>query len=96
MSALIFYLFLALFVSFICSLTESVLLSTPQTFLITIKEKEKWAKRIECGMIRPDMDAISASKIHPPPRECRVIPKKRKNETFEIPDCRPALARRKK
>ena len=43
MSALIFYLFLALFVSFICSLTESVLLSTPQTFLITIKNKEKWA-----------------------------------------------------
>ena len=43
MSALIFYLFLALFVSFICSLTESVLLSTPQTFLITIKDKEKWA-----------------------------------------------------
>ena len=43
MSALIFYLFLALFVSFICSLTESVLLSTPHTFLITIKDKEKWA-----------------------------------------------------
>jgi len=43
MSALIFYLFLALFVSFICSLTESVLLSTPQTFLTTIKDKEKWA-----------------------------------------------------
>ena len=43
MSALFFYLFLALFVSFICSLTESVLLSTPQTFLITIKDKEKWA-----------------------------------------------------
>ena len=59
-------------------------------------EKEKWAKRIECGMTRPDMDAISASKIHPPPKECRVVSKKRKNETFEIPDCRPALARRKK
>lgn len=43
MSALIFYLILALFVSFICSLTESVLLSTPQSYLITIKEKEKWA-----------------------------------------------------
>ncbi len=43
MSALIFYLFLALFVSFICSLTESVLLSTPQSFLITIRDKEKWA-----------------------------------------------------
>ena len=43
MSALIFYLFIALFVSFICSLTESVLLSTPQSFLITIRDKEKWA-----------------------------------------------------
>lgn len=43
MSALIFYLFLALIVSFICSLTESVLLSTPQTYLITIKDKESWA-----------------------------------------------------
>ena len=43
MSALIFYLFLALIVSFICSLTESVLLSTPQTYLITIKDKEAWA-----------------------------------------------------
>ncbi len=43
MGALIFYLFLALFVSFICSLTESVLLSTPKTYLTTIKEKEKWA-----------------------------------------------------
>ena len=44
MSALFFYLFLALFVSFICSLTESVLLSTPQSFLVTVREKEKWAK----------------------------------------------------
>ena len=43
MSALFFYLFLALFVSFICSLTESVLLSTPQTYLRTINNKEKWA-----------------------------------------------------
>ena len=43
MSALIFYLILALFVSFICSLTESVLLSTPQSYLITIKNKEKWS-----------------------------------------------------
>tara|TARA_B100001113_G_C21079974_1_gene609425 strand:- start:362 stop:1402 length:1041 start_codon:yes stop_codon:yes gene_type:complete len=43
MSALFFYLFLALFVSFICSLTESVLLSTPQSFLITIRDKEQWA-----------------------------------------------------
>ena len=43
MGALIFYLFLALFFSFVCSLTESVLLSTPKSFLITIKDKENWA-----------------------------------------------------
>ena len=44
MGALISYLLLALVVSFICSLTESVLLSTPQTYLISIKDKEKWVK----------------------------------------------------
>ena len=32
MFALISYLFLALFVSFMCSIMESVLLSTPQSF----------------------------------------------------------------
>ncbi|MBH76352.1 MAG: hemolysin [Flavobacteriales bacterium] len=43
MGVLLAYLFLALIVSFLCSLTESVLLSTPQTYLTTIKEKENWA-----------------------------------------------------
>ncbi len=43
MGILLAYLFLALIVSFLCSLTESVLLSTPQTYLTTIKEKESWA-----------------------------------------------------
>ena len=43
MGVLLAYLFLALIVSFLCSLTESVLLSTPQTYLTTIKEKESWA-----------------------------------------------------
>jgi len=43
MSELFAYLFLALFVSFLCSLAESVLLTTPKTFLTTIKEKQKWA-----------------------------------------------------
>ena len=43
MSELIAYLFLALFVSFLCSLAESVLLSTPKTFLTSIKEKQSWA-----------------------------------------------------
>ena len=39
MGILLAYLFLALIV-FLCSLTESVLLSTPQTYLTTIKEKK--------------------------------------------------------
>lgn len=44
MSALISYLFLALFVSFVCSMAESVLLSIPQTYLSTLQNKEKWAQ----------------------------------------------------
>ncbi len=45
MIALFAYLFLALFVSFICSIMESVLLSTPQSFLIVKHEKgHHWAK----------------------------------------------------
>ncbi len=39
MALLLFYLFLALFVSFLCSIMESVLLSTPLSFL-NVKEKE--------------------------------------------------------
>ena len=38
------YLFLALFVSFLCSIMESVLLSTPQSYLVVNQEKGgKWA-----------------------------------------------------
>lgn len=45
MIALILYLFLALFVSFLCSIMESVLLSTPQSFLIVKQDKGNlWAK----------------------------------------------------
>ena len=45
MIALIAYLFLALFVSFLCSIMESVLLSTPQSFLIVKQDKgHAWAK----------------------------------------------------
>lgn len=45
MIALIAYLFLALFVSFLCSIMESVLLSTPQSFLIVKGDKGfHWAK----------------------------------------------------
>ena len=39
MVALILYLFLAIFVSFLCSIMESVLLSTPQSFLLVKQEK---------------------------------------------------------
>lgn len=46
MVLLLAYLFLALFVSFLCSIMESVLLSTPQSFLIVKQEKDElWAKR---------------------------------------------------
>lgn len=45
MIVLITYLFLALIVSFLCSIMESVLLSTPQSFLIVKHEKGyNWAK----------------------------------------------------
>jgi CBS domain containing-hemolysin-like protein len=46
MALLLFYLFLALFVSFLCSIMESVLLSTPPSFLVVKQEQEKaWAVR---------------------------------------------------
>lgn len=45
MLALFAYLFLALFVSFLCSIMESVLLSTPQSFLIVKHDKgNHWAQ----------------------------------------------------
>ncbi|NPD47466.1 MULTISPECIES: CNNM domain-containing protein [unclassified Lentimicrobium] len=45
MLLLLFYLFLALFVSFLCSIMEAVLLSTPQSFLIVKQENgNAWAK----------------------------------------------------
>ena len=45
MILLLFYLFLALFISFLCSIMEAVLLSTPQSFLIVKQEnKNAWAK----------------------------------------------------
>lgn len=45
MITLITYLFLALFVSFLCSILESVLLSTPHSFLIVKQERgHVWAK----------------------------------------------------
>lgn len=45
MALLLFYLFLALIVSFLCSIMEAVLLSTPQSFLMVKQEEGKgWAK----------------------------------------------------
>jgi magnesium and cobalt exporter, CNNM family len=45
MLLLLAYLFLALFVSFLCSIMESVLLSTPQSFLfVKINKGHEWAK----------------------------------------------------
>ena len=45
MLALLGYLFLALFVSFLCSIMEAVLLSTPPSFLVAKSEKGlQWAK----------------------------------------------------
>ncbi len=45
MYLLLLYLFIALFFSFLCSIMESVLLSTPQSFLIVKKENgHGWAK----------------------------------------------------
>lgn len=45
MIALFAYLFLALFVSFLCSIMESVLLSMPQSFLVVNQNKGyKWAQ----------------------------------------------------
>lgn len=45
MVLLLFYLFLALFISFLCSIMEAVLLSTPQSFLIVKYENgNAWAK----------------------------------------------------
>jgi len=46
MLILLGYLFLALFVSFLCSIMESVLLSTPQSYLIVKQNENKaWAKK---------------------------------------------------
>ena len=43
MTSLFFYLFLALFISFICSLVEAVLLTIPKSYLASIKSKFPWA-----------------------------------------------------
>ena len=46
MGLLLLYLFLALSISFLCSLMEAVLLTTPQSFLIVkIEEGRRWAQQ---------------------------------------------------
>ena len=42
MTALIFYLFLALFISFVCSLVEATLLTTPKSYLLSIEKNNGW------------------------------------------------------
>ena len=49
MTWLLFYLFLALFVSFICSLVEAVLLTAPQSYLVSVRDKNKWANSLKVG-----------------------------------------------
>ena len=44
MNALLFYLFLALFISFICSLVEAILLSIPQSYLMSIESENSWSR----------------------------------------------------
>ena len=44
MNALLFYLFLALFISFICSLVEAILLSIPQSYLMSLESENTWSK----------------------------------------------------
>ncbi|MBN1905606.1 MAG: DUF21 domain-containing protein [Deltaproteobacteria bacterium] len=47
MILLFLFLFMALFISFLCSIMEAVLLSIPQSFLISQKEQGKsWAERL--------------------------------------------------
>ena len=47
MALLLFYLFLALFISFVCSIMESVLLSTPRSFLLVKQEAgHDWAEKL--------------------------------------------------
>ena len=43
MSALIFYLFIALFISFVCSLVEATLLTIPKSYLLSIEKNNEWA-----------------------------------------------------
>ena len=42
MSALIFYLFIALFISFVCSLVEATLLTIPKSYLLSIEKNNEW------------------------------------------------------
>lgn len=55
MALLLAYLFLALFVSFLCSIMESVLLSTPQSFLLVKQQQgHQWAHHF--SELKSDID----------------------------------------
>jgi CBS domain containing-hemolysin-like protein len=67
MALLIFYLLTALIVSFVCSIMEAVLLSTPQSFLIVKYEKgNTWAKNfidLKSNMDKPLSAILSLNTI---------------------------------
>jgi CBS domain containing-hemolysin-like protein len=67
MITLFAYLFLALFVSFLCSIMESVLLSTPRSFLIVEKKKKhNWAQsylRLKDKIDRPLSAILSLNTV---------------------------------
>lgn len=55
MELLLFYLFIALSISFLCSILEAVLLSTPSSF-IAMKEKEGAKSAITFGKLKANID----------------------------------------
>jgi len=67
MALLLFYLFMALSVSFLCSIMESVLLSTPQPFLIVKDEEARpWARlfiRLKSNIDRPLAAILSMNTV---------------------------------
>jgi CBS domain containing-hemolysin-like protein len=67
MITLLAYLFLALFVSFLCSIMESVLLSTPQSFLIVKQDRgHLWAKsfaRLKINIDKPLAAILSLNTV---------------------------------
>jgi CBS domain containing-hemolysin-like protein len=67
MALLLTYLFLALFISFLCSIMEAVLLSTPQPFLLVrLEEGSNWAENfidLKTNIDRPLSAILSLNTI---------------------------------